>query len=62
MFDPVGHYNRPDVFRLAVDTAPHHAVTEMENGFADSSVLPERSASGAAEGLVAPKSAGAGAA
>ena len=20
MFDPVGHYNRPDVFRLTVDT------------------------------------------
>ena len=34
-FDPVGHYNRPDVFRLSVDTAPHPAVTQMDNGFTD---------------------------
>ena len=31
--DPAGHYNRPDVFRLLVDTSPHPAVTET-NGAA----------------------------
>ena len=34
-FDPVGHYNRPDVFRLSVDTAPHPAVTQMDSGLTD---------------------------
>ncbi len=29
LFDPVGHYNRPDVFRLVVDTTAHPAVVQV---------------------------------
>jgi nitrilase len=32
VLDPVGHYNRPDIFRLHVDTSPRPAVTETSSG------------------------------
>ena len=39
MFDPVGHYHRPDVFRLDVDTAPRPVVTTRGNGSAGDALL-----------------------
>ena len=32
LFDPTGHYNRPDVFQLSVDTRPRPAFTTVAAG------------------------------
>jgi nitrilase len=39
--DPAGHYNRPDIFRLHVDTSPRPAVVETSpGGIADAGTRP----------------------
>jgi nitrilase len=32
LFDPVGHYNRPDVFRLVVDDRPKPPLASVARG------------------------------
>lgn len=35
LFDPVGHYNRPDIYRLLVDTTAHTPVVHVESNLLD---------------------------
>ncbi len=37
LFDPVGHYNRPDIFRLDIDTRPRPAVAPARSAWSDES-------------------------
>jgi hypothetical protein len=44
--DPAGHYNRPDIFRLHVDTSARPAFVETsDGGIADPATHPEAAAS-----------------
>jgi hypothetical protein len=42
LFDPAGHYNRPDVFRLVVDDRPKPHVVSLAAGSAVGSVAGDR--------------------